>query len=134
MTQMLLCSCYSVSLEPFASYKNKKRRVTSPLLHPMVPKGGFEPPRGLPTTPSRWRVYQFHHFGNRADIKKGYSVLPLCRIAVLEFKRQHFFTVSARGPGAELERRGFPQEPLQPVSPLSTRMPVLWRQKPGEAM
>ncbi len=29
----------------------------------MVPKGGFEPPRGLPTTPSRWRVYQFHHFG-----------------------------------------------------------------------
>src|SRR4030043_379011 len=29
----------------------------------MVPKGGFEPPRVLPTTPSRWRVYQFHHFG-----------------------------------------------------------------------
>ena len=29
----------------------------------MVPKGGFEPPRGWPTTPSRWRVYQFHHFG-----------------------------------------------------------------------
>jgi hypothetical protein len=29
----------------------------------MVPKGGFEPPRGSPTTPSRWRVYQFHHFG-----------------------------------------------------------------------
>jgi hypothetical protein len=28
-----------------------------------VPKGGFEPPRVLPTTPSRWRVYQFHHFG-----------------------------------------------------------------------
>ena len=29
----------------------------------LVPKGGFEPPRGSPTTPSRWRVYQFHHFG-----------------------------------------------------------------------
>jgi hypothetical protein len=38
--------------------------MTSPLLSDaMVPKGGFEPPRGLPTTPSRWRVYQFHHFG-----------------------------------------------------------------------
>jgi hypothetical protein len=34
----------------------------------MVPKGGFEPPRGLPTTPSRWRVYQFHHFGIRAIV------------------------------------------------------------------
>ena len=28
-----------------------------------VPKGGFEPPRLVGTTPSRWRVYQFHHFG-----------------------------------------------------------------------
>ena len=38
--------------------------LTSPLVaRLMVPKGGFEPPRGLPTTPSRWRVYQFHHFG-----------------------------------------------------------------------
>ena len=37
----------------------------------MVPKGGFEPPRGLPTTPSRWRVYQFHHFGNLQTILKS---------------------------------------------------------------
>jgi hypothetical protein len=29
-----------------------------------VPKPGFEPGRELPTTPSRWRVYQFHHFGS----------------------------------------------------------------------
>jgi hypothetical protein len=45
--------------------KNKRRGIlTSPLVGClMVPKGGFEPPRGLPTTPSRWRVYQFHHFG-----------------------------------------------------------------------
>ena len=28
-----------------------------------MPKGGFEPPRLVGTTPSRWRVYQFHHFG-----------------------------------------------------------------------
>jgi hypothetical protein len=38
-------------------------RSTDPFPIKMVPKGGFEPPRGLPTTPSRWRVYQFHHFG-----------------------------------------------------------------------
>src|SRR4030042_6041048 len=29
----------------------------------MVPKAGFEPARVFPTTPSRWRVYRFHHFG-----------------------------------------------------------------------
>ena len=29
----------------------------------LVPKGGLEPPRAMLTTPSRWRVYQFHHFG-----------------------------------------------------------------------
>jgi hypothetical protein len=34
----------------------------------MVPKPGLEPGRVVPTTPSRWRVYQFHHFG----IKKLY--------------------------------------------------------------
>jgi hypothetical protein len=38
----------------------------------MVPKGGFEPPRGSPTTPSRWRVYQFHHFG-----------IPVCKASLL---------------------------------------------------
>jgi hypothetical protein len=54
----------------------------------MVPKGGFEPPRGSPTTPSRWRVYQFHHFGINHIIKspqppftkggkEGTSILPL---------------------------------------------------------
>jgi hypothetical protein len=36
----------------------------------MVPKGGFEPPRGSPTTPSRWRVYQFHHFGKMEKTSK----------------------------------------------------------------
>jgi hypothetical protein len=41
----------------------------------MVPKGGFEPPRGLPTTPSRWRVYQFHHFGSRSAIKNSAAVM-----------------------------------------------------------
>lgn len=29
----------------------------------MVPKPGLEPGRFVATTPSRWRVYQFHHFG-----------------------------------------------------------------------
>jgi hypothetical protein len=29
----------------------------------MVPMAGLEPARALPTTPSRWRVYQFHHIG-----------------------------------------------------------------------
>ena len=46
--------------------KITKRRgllASPPVIRSMVPKGGFEPPRGLPTTPSRWRVYQFHHFG-----------------------------------------------------------------------
>ena len=43
----------------------------------MVPKGGFEPPRGLPTTPSRWRVYQFHHFGNL--LIQNPSHLPLTK-------------------------------------------------------
>ena len=32
----------------------------------MVPKAGLEPAQASPTTPSRWRVYQFHHFGNKA--------------------------------------------------------------------
>jgi hypothetical protein len=38
----------------------------------MVPKAGFEPARFVATTPSRWRVYQFHHFG----IKKLYYFNP----------------------------------------------------------
>jgi hypothetical protein len=29
----------------------------------LVPKAGLEPARAMLTTPSRWRVYQFHHFG-----------------------------------------------------------------------
>ena len=29
----------------------------------LVPTGGVEPPRTMSTTPSRWRVYQFHHVG-----------------------------------------------------------------------
>jgi|GEM_PF-3329553 len=29
----------------------------------MVPMGGLEPPWTTSTTPSRWRVYQFHHIG-----------------------------------------------------------------------
>ena len=29
----------------------------------VVPRAGVEPARELPTTPSRWRVYQFHHLG-----------------------------------------------------------------------
>ena len=32
----------------------------------LVPKGGLEPPRASPTTPSRWRVCQFHHFGTNS--------------------------------------------------------------------
>jgi hypothetical protein len=36
----------------------------------MVPKTGLEPARILSTTPSRWRVYQFHHFG----IRKIYNI------------------------------------------------------------
>jgi hypothetical protein len=70
---------------------NSKRRgfLTSPLVGClMVPKGGFEPPRGLPTTPSRWRVYQFHHFGKmfnpsqpplptgRQTFTKGGEIIP----------------------------------------------------------
>jgi hypothetical protein len=43
----------------------------------LVPKGGFEPPRGSPTTPSRWRVYQFHHFGNL--LIQNPSHLPLTK-------------------------------------------------------
>ena len=42
--------------------------LTANLLKLLVPKGGFEPPRGSPTTPSRWRVYQFHHFGIFSNI------------------------------------------------------------------
>src|SRR3990170_2166810 len=50
---------------PFGQNNKRRGILTSPLPNDlMVPKGGFEPPRGLPTTPSRWRVYQFHHFGN----------------------------------------------------------------------
>jgi hypothetical protein len=28
----------------------------------LVRKAGLEPARAMLTTPSRWRVYQFHHF------------------------------------------------------------------------
>ena len=31
----------------------------------MVPKAGVEPARPEGTTPSRWRVCQFRHFGTR---------------------------------------------------------------------
>jgi hypothetical protein len=34
----------------------------------VVPKPGFEPGRELPTTPSRWRVCQFHHFGSITEV------------------------------------------------------------------
>ena len=93
---------------------NNKRRgiLTSPLMGClMVPKGGFEPPRGLPTTPSRWRVYQFHHFGIDPLSKKVNPVQRLYSIAVLQFKlqysstaiRQHFLTSSARAQALEVE-------------------------------
>ena len=39
-----------------------------------MPKAGLEPARGSPTTPSRWRVYQFHHFGVR-DILIYYKTI-----------------------------------------------------------
>ena len=32
--------------------------------HKLVPRAGLEPARAWLTTPSRWRVYQFHHLGN----------------------------------------------------------------------
>jgi hypothetical protein len=51
-------------------------------MHLMVPKGGFEPPRGLPTTPSRWRVYQFHHFGK--IINPSQPPLPTGRQALVK--------------------------------------------------
>ncbi len=37
--------------------------IKSPPAFLLVPKTGVEPARAKPTTPSRWRVYQFHHFG-----------------------------------------------------------------------
>ena len=94
--------------------KNSKRRgiLTSPLVgYLMVPKGGFEPPRGSPTTPSRWRVYQFHHFGIDPLSKKVNLVLRLYIIAVLQFKRQysntalrqHFLISSAQVQVPEVE-------------------------------
>ena len=30
--------------------------------------GGLEPPTGFPTTPSRWRVCQLHHFGEHRSL------------------------------------------------------------------
>jgi hypothetical protein len=33
-------------------------------------EGGTRTPTGFPTTPSRWRVCQFHHFGTCADLLK----------------------------------------------------------------
>ena len=39
-----------------------------------MPKAGLEPARESPTTPSRWRVYQFHHFGVR-DILIYYKTI-----------------------------------------------------------
>jgi hypothetical protein len=62
-----------------------------------VPKGGFEPPRGLPTTPSRWRVYQFHHFGSRSAIKKNQFsavVMQSCGVAVQTAAQQHCHTAT----------------------------------------
>ena len=34
----------------------------------LVPRAGFEPTQAMPTTPSRWRVYQFHHLGSLVAI------------------------------------------------------------------
>ena len=37
--------------------------LDSDLLHYSCRRGDSNPHRMSPTTPSRWRVYQFHHFG-----------------------------------------------------------------------
>ena len=59
-------------LRRYAPYlaHHKKAPITGLLVRPfisidfnMVPMAGLEPARALPTTPSRWRVYQFHHIG-----------------------------------------------------------------------
>jgi hypothetical protein len=63
----------------------------------MVPKGGFEPPRGSPTTPSRWRVYQFHHFGIELLSKKsrsGAAVRQYCEVTVQTAAQQHYDTAT----------------------------------------
>jgi hypothetical protein len=109
----------------------------------MVPKGGFEPPRGLPTTPSRWRVYQFHHFGNLPAFRKVSYVLQLCGFAVLQFERQHcstairqhFLTSLARleAPEAGVEHPTIPQELIEPVFLSLTKKLALKRQRPEGA-
>jgi hypothetical protein len=74
-------------------FKKQEERFSPLLFHcSMVPKGGFEPPRGLPTTPSRWRVYQFHHFGNRSASRKSQfsaAVMQCCSLGVQTAIQQH---------------------------------------------
>ena len=48
----------------FTGEKKPYKTVSSIWLSSLlVPKAGLEPARAMLTTPSRWRVYQFHHFG-----------------------------------------------------------------------
>jgi len=42
--------------------KTEEKAVLTSLFHDHGAKGGFEPHGDYPH-PSRWRVYQFHHFG-----------------------------------------------------------------------
>ena|GEM_PF-4756990 len=42
--------------------RQKKSQACQGLGQSFMRKAGFEPAQAKPTTPSRWRVYQFHHF------------------------------------------------------------------------
>ena len=107
----------------------------------MVPKGGFEPPRGLPTTPSRWRVYQFHHFGTIAILRLTPTALQPGGWNLLRIDPERRFSVSpsmAR-PGA-VERVNcrilnipFPffQEKRRPPSSISLALPPAPEAEPG---
>ncbi len=83
-------------------------------------EGGTRTPTGFPTTPSRWRVCQFHHFGTYAGpLGVGRGTAKLCRADALnyfKFTSQATWVDSAPEQAAE-------QAPERPDSSFATLRP-----------
>jgi hypothetical protein len=78
-------------------------------------EGGTRTPTGFPTTPSRWRVCQFHHFGTETQVRSGGS--PRCK------KANHSGTLTSLPEPGRPWQQPVPQVPW-PVPQESSQGPV----------
>gem|GEM_PF-5051553 len=74
-------------LPPVFEALREEKQWVNPNMFYLVPKAGLEPARGLPTTPSRWRVYQIpplrHIFIFHCLI--GYVICFLGKLGLIEY-------------------------------------------------